>query len=58
MPRVCDAAYWRFRAEEARAIAEEMGDPDARDTMYRLAENWEEIAQKVEVYEREPHKAH
>lgn len=58
MPLTYDAAYWRLRAEEARAIAEGVGDPGARDTMFRLAESWDKMAQKVEVGEREQRKVH
>lgn len=39
---------WRERAEEARTIAEQMRDPDARRTMLLIAENYEALAR---VYE-------
>jgi hypothetical protein len=38
----------RSRAEEARMIAEQMSDPDAVAAMRKVAEQYEELAQKAE----------
>jgi hypothetical protein len=40
--------YWRERAEEARAQASEMRDPDARRTLLGIADNYEQLAQQAE----------
>jgi hypothetical protein len=38
------AEYWRKRAEEARATAEEMHDPECKRIMLDIAEAYERIA--------------
>ncbi|MBV9289697.1 MAG: hypothetical protein JO288_18115 [Hyphomicrobiales bacterium] len=43
-----DPEHWRSRAEEARTIAEQMMDRDAIATMLKVAEQYEEMAQKAE----------
>jgi hypothetical protein len=43
-----DPLKWRHRAEEARAMAEDFTDQDARQTMLRIAEAYEEIARRAE----------
>ncbi|MBV9286553.1 MAG: hypothetical protein JO288_01800 [Hyphomicrobiales bacterium] len=43
-----DPEHWRSRAEEARAIAEQMIDRDAIETMLKVAEQYENLAQKAE----------
>lgn len=57
MPHIYDSSYWRFRAEEARVIADEMSDPGARDTMHRLAASWDTMAKQAELQERHQLKA-
>ena len=42
------AEHWRTRAEEARTVAELMTGPDAIATMLKVAEQYEELAQKAE----------
>jgi hypothetical protein len=32
-----DPEHWRSRAEEARAVAEQLSDPEAKRTMLRIA---------------------
>jgi hypothetical protein len=39
--------YWRDRAEEARARAGEMRDPEAKTTMLRIAEMYDSLAERV-----------
>ena len=46
-----DAKYWRDRAEEVRTHAGEMKDPTARETMLRIAEEYEKFAQRAEARE-------
>ena len=41
--------HWRARAQEARAIAEQMDDPEARRTMLDIAERYEKIARHTEA---------
>lgn len=52
MPQIYDSAYWRIRAAEARAIADELTDRDARETMRRLASSWDDMAKRAELEER------
>ena len=50
MPNVSidDAKHWRECAEEARSLAEEMNDLDARQTMRGIAEQYESLARRAE----------
>jgi hypothetical protein len=55
MPNQLGADHWRRRAAEARRLAEQMGDEDARWRMLRIASDYEKIAQNaaaVAVVER------
>jgi hypothetical protein len=40
------AEHWRKRAEEARATAEEMHDPECKQIMLDIAEAYERIADR------------
>jgi hypothetical protein len=40
--------YWHAKAEEARAQAEEMRDPDARSTMLQIAMIYSAMALRME----------
>ena len=44
-----DAKHWRARAEEARVHAEQMDDPTVRQTMLKIAEEYEKLAQRAEA---------
>ena len=46
--RVNDPERWRDCAEEARAVAEQMLDPEAFATMLEVAEHFDELAQRAE----------
>ena len=39
-----DPLQWRHRAEEARAMADEISDPGAKQTMLRVAAAYDEMA--------------
>jgi len=43
-----DPAHWRRRAEEARAIAEQMSDSPSKDAMLRIAKDYERLAERAE----------
>jgi hypothetical protein len=44
-----DPLHWRNRAEEARAMATEIRDPQARATMLRIAEGYDDMATRAEA---------
>jgi hypothetical protein len=46
--RIHDPEYWGRRADEAREIASPMTHHDTRSTMLRVAELYEDLAQKAE----------
>jgi hypothetical protein len=41
---VNDPAYWRQRAEEARAVAGQLSDPVAQKAMLEIASSYEALA--------------
>ena len=45
-----NARYWHRRTEEARTIAETMGNIEARAGMLRLAADYEAMAQRAEEW--------
>jgi hypothetical protein len=48
MPAKLGAAYWRERAEESRAQAEQMRDPTAKRTLLAIAQNYDQLAEQAE----------
>jgi hypothetical protein len=50
MPKVPinDPKHWRDRAEDTRAVADQMDDPDSRRKMLRTADDYEELARRAE----------
>jgi hypothetical protein len=40
--------HWRDRAQEARAMADNITDPDAKRAMLDIAESYEKIAERAE----------
>ncbi len=54
-PNSMDVEYFLRRAEEARAIAEEMADAHTKSLMLGIAESYEQVAksyEKVENWEK------
>ena len=43
-----DPGHWRFRAEEARTIADQMTDEEARTIMRRIANDYDHLAKLAE----------
>ena len=43
-----DPAHWRQRADEARTIAEQMSDLQSKDSMLRIAKDYECLAERAE----------
>ena len=43
-----DPAHWRQRAEEARAIADQMNDPESKRMMLKVAEDYDRLAERAE----------
>jgi len=46
---VDDPGYWRARAEEVRAIADDMKHSRSKEIMLGIAEDYEKIAQITEA---------
>ena len=45
---IIDSRHWRDRAEEARLLAADMKDPDSRETMLRIANDYERLAERAQ----------
>jgi hypothetical protein len=53
MPDLNNAAYWRERASESRAVADGMKDPVAKQTMLNIAAGYDHLAEHAERREQE-----
>jgi hypothetical protein len=42
------ARHWRARADEIRAVAEQMGHPLAKEDLFRVARLWDAMALETE----------
>lgn len=49
---VDDPAHWRDRAVEARALADQMSDELSRNTMLKIADDYERLAERAEERRR------
>ena len=49
MSLIIDPTHWRDRAKEARAIADEMKDPDAKQMMLGIARDYVRLAERAEA---------
>ena len=47
--RFWDPAHWRFRAEEARTVADQMTHEGARTIMRRIAMDYDRLTMLAEV---------
>ena len=46
--KINDPRHWRDRADQAHAIAAAMTDPEAKEAMLRVAQEYERLAQHAE----------
>lgn len=44
--------YWQTRADKVRAIADEMFDPQSRETLLRIAKEYESLAKRAQDREQ------
>jgi hypothetical protein len=44
-----DPQHWRDRAKEARALADQINDAEAKAAMLRIAEDYERLAKRAEA---------
>jgi hypothetical protein len=45
---VNDVEHWRKRGEEARKLAEGIGDAEAREIMMRIADDYDRLAERAD----------
>ena len=48
MSHINDPKHWRHRAAEARATAESLTDPEAKQRMLKVAADYEKLAERAE----------
>ena len=46
-------SYWRIRAEESRTLAQLTDDPKSKESLLRVAEEYELLARRVAQIERQ-----
>lgn len=49
LTKLMDPEYWRSRAEEARAQADQMHDESTRQTLLGIADNYDQLAGQAEA---------
>jgi hypothetical protein len=45
---ITDPKHWRDRAEEARLLAEDINDPHSKETMRRIAKEYDRLADRAQ----------
>jgi len=53
-PRVDDPGYWRFRANNARQMAQDMKQGEAKAIVLKIAEEYELVARLTEDLRDQP----
>jgi hypothetical protein len=53
IPSLDDAEHWLRRADESRALAEQMGDPISREMMLLIVRDYERMAENACVRAQE-----
>jgi hypothetical protein len=48
-PAFKDPEHWRRRAEEARALAEQMSDEWSKQTMLKIADDYDKLAVRAAI---------
>jgi hypothetical protein len=43
-----DPEHWRQRAKESRALADQLADPTAKQTLFEIAQSYERLAELTE----------
>jgi hypothetical protein len=44
-----DPKHWRARADEARRMANQLADPEAKKTMIGIADSYDRLALRAEI---------
>jgi hypothetical protein len=57
MPDRLTPEHWLNRAEEVRKLANEMKDPNSRESLLRIVRDYEHLAQRAEERLRPPERA-
>lgn len=62
MPLFGSSEHWLARAQEARDMAENIADPEAKRAMLEIAANYEKVAKRAEARDAgipfPPHERH